>query len=40
MPQLKPISATKNFWVEWENKKANNVAIIEAVENMRCQSKE
>ena len=38
-PQLKPISATKNFWIEWENNKANNAAIIEAVENMRCQTK-
>lgn len=39
-PQLKPISATKNFWIEWENSKADNAAIIEAVENMRCQTKE
>lgn len=39
-PQLKPISATKNFWIEWENKKADNAAIIQAVENMRCQTKE
>ena len=39
-PQLKPISATKNFWIEWENNKADNAAIIEAVENMRCQTKE
>lgn len=40
IPQLKPISATKNFWIEWENKKADNDAIIEAVENMRRQTKE
>lgn len=39
-PQLKPISATKKFWIEWENRKADNDAIIEAVENMRCQTKE
>ena len=39
-PELKPISSTKNFWIEWENKKADNNAIIEAVENMRCQTKE
>lgn len=39
-PQLKPISATKNFWIEWENSKTDNAAIIEAVENMRCQTKE
>lgn len=39
IPQLKPISATKNFWVEWENLKPNNDAIVEAVENMRCQTK-
>ena len=39
-PELKPISSTKNFWIEWENKKADNNAIIDAVENMRCQTKE
>lgn len=39
-PQLKPMSATKNFWIEWENTKADNAAIIEAIENMRCQTKE
>ena len=39
-PQLKPISATKNFWIEWENRKADNAAVIKAVENMRCQTKE
>lgn len=40
MPQLKPMSATKNFWIEWENAKADNAAIIKAIENMRCQTKE
>lgn len=38
-PILKPISATKNFWVEWDNKKADNNAITEAVENLRSQTK-
>lgn len=38
-PKLKPISETKNFWTEWECKKVENDSIIEAVENMRCQTK-
>ncbi len=40
IPELKPISATKNFWVEWEQNKADNNAIMQAVENMRCQTKQ
>ena len=39
VPQLKPISATKDFWSEWDNKKVDNIAIAKAVENMRCQTK-
>lgn len=39
-PTLKPISATKNFWIEWDKNKADNNAIIEAVENMRSQTKD
>lgn len=39
-PVLKPISATKNFWIEWDSKMADNNAIFEAVESMRCQTKE
>lgn len=39
VPKLKPISATKNFWFEWENNKADNTALVVAVENMRSQTK-
>lgn len=39
IPKLKPISATKNFWFEWENNKADNTALEVAVENMRSQTK-
>lgn len=39
IPKLKPISATKNFWFEWENNKADNAALVVAVENMRSQTK-
>ena len=39
VPKLKPISATKNFWFEWENNKADNTALAVAVENMRSQTK-
>ena len=39
IPKLKPISATKNFWFEWENNKPDNTALVAAVENMRSQTK-
>lgn len=39
-PILKPRSATRNFWIEWEENKADNNAVIQAVENMRCQTKQ
>lgn len=38
-PTLKPDSATKNFWIEWDNNKPKNSAINEAVENLRSQTK-
>lgn len=38
-PTLKPYSATKNFWIEWDNNKPKNSAINEAVENLRSQTK-
>ena len=38
-PSLTPRSATRNFWMEWDTKVADNDAIVEAVENMRCQTK-
>lgn len=38
-PTLKPDSATKNFWIEWDNNKPENSAINEAVENLRSQTK-
>lgn len=33
----KPISATRNFWDEWDNKEPDNVAIVEAIEALRKQ---
>lgn len=36
----KPISATRNFWDEWDNKEPDNVAIIEAIEALRKQCRE
>lgn len=36
----KPISATRNFWDEWDNKEPDNVAIIEAIEVLRKQCRE
>lgn len=38
-PTLKPDSATKNFWIEWDNNKPENSAINGAVENLRSQTK-
>lgn len=34
-----PVSATKNFWDEWDNKTPNNEAVSKAVESLRCQSR-
>lgn len=34
-----PISATKNFWDEWDNCKPDNDALINAVEALRSQSR-
>ena len=33
----KPISATRNFWDEWENKEPDNAAIVDAIEALRKQ---
>lgn len=33
----KPISATRNFWDEWDNKEPDNNAIVEAIEALRKQ---
>ncbi len=33
----KPISATRNFWDEWDNKEPDNVAIVDAIEALRKQ---
>lgn len=33
----KPISATRNFWDEWDNKEPDNAAIVEAIEALRKQ---
>lgn len=35
----RPISATKDFWDEWDNSKPDNVAISEAIEALRKQCK-
>ena len=32
-----PVSATKNFWDEWDSKKPDNDTIIKAVESLRSQ---
>ena len=34
-----PISATKNFWDEWDSKTPNNDAVSKAVESLRSQSR-
>lgn len=39
-PDHQPISATKNFWDEWDSIKPDNVAIIDAVEALRSQSRQ
>ena len=33
----KPISATRNFWDEWDNKEPDNAAIVDAIEALRQQ---
>lgn len=33
----KPISATRNFWDEWDNKEPVNAAIVDAIEALRKQ---
>ena len=38
-PKIKPLSATRDFWNEWERKEPNNSAILEAIESMRKQSR-
>ena len=35
----KPVSATKNFWDEWDSKTPNNEAVSKAVESLRSQSR-
>ena len=34
-----PVSATKNFWDEWDSKMPNNDAVSKAVESLRSQSR-
>jgi len=34
-----PVSATKNFWDEWDSKTPNNEAVSKAVESLRSQSR-
>jgi hypothetical protein len=38
-PAIKPDSATREFWKEWREKTPDAVAIAEAVENLRKQTR-
>lgn len=38
-PKVKPTSATKNFWTDWNSAPAEDDALISAVEAMRTQSR-
>lgn len=39
IPQIRPNSATKNFWTDWASVPASNDAIIRAVESLRGQTR-
>ncbi|WP_081615151.1 ATP-binding protein [Dietzia sp. UCD-THP] len=39
MPEVKPASATKDFWSEWNEVEVQEVDIVSAVEAMRMQSR-
>ena len=39
VPKIKPASATKNFWTEWNDKPVAEVDLVAAVEAMRAQSR-
>jgi DNA helicase HerA-like ATPase len=38
-PKIKPASATKDFWTEWNEKPVENADLVAAVEAMRAQSR-
>ena len=38
-PQIAPISATRDFWREWGEKKPDTAAVTAAVETLRRQSR-
>ena len=39
MPELKPASATRDFWTEWRELTPEENAIREAIETLRRQSR-
>lgn len=39
IPSLRPDSATKNFWKEWETQAPDNDALVKAVESLRSQTR-
>ena len=38
-PAVKPTSATRDFWTEWQEKQPNEASIAEAVANLRRQGR-
>lgn len=38
-PKIKPLSATRDFWNEWNNNKPDNNAIFAAIESLRGQNR-
>jgi uncharacterized protein DUF87 len=38
-PKIKPLSATRNFWNEWDNNQPDNNAIHAAIESLRGQTR-
>jgi hypothetical protein len=39
MPRIEPLSATRDFWSEWNEKKPDDSAVAKAVETLRRQSR-
>jgi DNA helicase HerA-like ATPase len=39
VPKIKPASATKDFWTEWNEKPVEKADLVAAVEAMRAQSR-
>ncbi len=38
-PDIEPLSQTRNFWQEWGERAPDPIAVAEAVETLRCQSR-